>query len=225
MESELNGTTIVLKRVLEYLKNTVDDRNIDWVAARMIHGETAVSKLIESKIGSKEPNYEKDPKDYSDTYSYYIVVQAAQFSIQRMAEKYLGGDCMPFPEYFMDALIPYFDDEVDDDLLIACWLHNGHTDKWRCETEQYVDTSDGAKLKEKKWLICLDTQQRITAKHARETSAMAIYHRIDSMFHTMTKRLYLSVTLEEWVAAYNTDSGVQNDPEEIRQNVINVLLK
>lgn len=33
MESELDGATIVLKRLLEYLKNTVDDYNVEWVAA------------------------------------------------------------------------------------------------------------------------------------------------------------------------------------------------
>ena len=225
MEAELDGTTIVLKRILDDLKNTVDDRNIEWVAARMIHGETAVSKLIDSKLGLAEPMYEDDPNLYVDYIYDYIIDQAALYSITRMAEKHVGGDSMLFPAYFMDVLFLYFDHEVDDELLLACWLHNCHGDNWLCQTEQYVDISDGAKILERKWLICLDTQSRVTAKYARETIAMEMVHSINSVFQRMTKQLYLAVTLEEWVAAYNIDSGVQNDPEEIRQNMINVLMR
>ncbi|MBP9151319.1 MAG: hypothetical protein KBF73_03470, partial [Flavobacteriales bacterium] len=184
METELDGTTIVLKRLLDDLKNTVDDRNIEWVAARMLHGETAVSKLIDAQLTYEEPIYEDDPHHYVDNYSDYIVNQAALYSIKRMAEKHVGGDCMPFPAYFMDVLFPYFDHEVDDELLVACWLHNCHGDNWLCQTEEYVDISDGAKMLERKWLICLDTQSRVTAKYARETIAMEMVHSINSAFQT-----------------------------------------
>jgi len=131
---------------------------------------------------------------------------------------------MFFPGYFMDALFHYFDYEVDDELLVACWLLNCHGDNWLCEIEEYVDMSDGVKIVEQKWLICQDTHQKVTAKYARETIAMEIYNNIESAFHTLTKQLYLAVTLEEWVTAYNTDSGEQNDPEEIKRKIIDLLM-
>ena len=205
----MNGSTQLLRQALSNATETIDEQTLESAVTRMLKGPSAVSQLIEEKIASIMPSAK------GEAYRRVVAETAIQCIKWEVGDHADGGIWQGTP-----VLYGYLDHcmrHASDQLIAECWEECTVATEWKCQTEEYYDFSDGVSLRTRRWLV--SSNEKVKFETVIDNISARILARVEGEIAYFTKHLLHHVSLEEWVAAYNTDTQTNNDPKEIQEKV------
>ena len=213
MKVEFNGTELLTQMAIDQANEYFTSECLKGPDGQVFNGETAISKLIEEKCASKMPQREAETN--------YPQALAALQLIKWAAEGRYSGYHYLDPTFYFEELEDLLNN-ASDEFMTECWDEHTIGTRWTCITEEEPAVSDGAEGKKVRWLVC--PPQKMNFAMARETIVNAVIASIDFRLTILTKHLYLEVSLQEWVDAYDADTQKKNNPAEIEERMRKLLM-